>query len=127
MNRMDLDGNSSSTGWFWTWRKMTVWTVLFGLYTGQRLMDIARLTWSNIDLARNELRLVTAKTGTVIVLPLAGPLREFIESLPAADDLSAFLHPRASRTQGPILSGQFAELLIQSGLRERKPPTPAAE
>ena len=39
------------------WQSM----ILFGLYSGQRLMDIARLTWANIDLIRNELRLVTAK------------------------------------------------------------------
>jgi integrase len=103
------------------WQSM----ILFGLYTGQRLMDIAQLTWSNIDLERNELRLVTAKTGAVLILPLAAPLREFIESLPSTDDLSFFLHPRAARTQGPGLSGQFAELLIQAGLRTRGKTTSA--
>jgi len=30
--------------------------ILFGLYTGQRLGDIARLTWQNIDLARARTR-----------------------------------------------------------------------
>ena len=39
------------------WRSM----VLFGLYTGQRLSDIASLRWSSIDLPRGELRLVTRK------------------------------------------------------------------
>jgi integrase len=31
--------------------------ILFGLYTGQRLSDLAILSWENIDLARNEIRL----------------------------------------------------------------------
>ncbi len=35
--------------------------ILFGLYTGQRLKDIARLTWLNIDLENEELRFVTAR------------------------------------------------------------------
>jgi integrase len=30
--------------------------ILFGLYSGQRLGDVATLRWSNIDLLRNELR-----------------------------------------------------------------------
>src|SRR5262249_35034498 len=37
--------------------------ILFGLYTGQRLGDLARLTWENIDLQRDEIRFVTSKTG----------------------------------------------------------------
>lgn len=41
------------------WRSL----ILFGLYTGQRLGDLARLTWQNIDLDANEVRLVTSKTG----------------------------------------------------------------
>lgn len=60
--------------------------VLFGLYTGQRLSDIASLWWSNIDLPRGELRLVTRKTGKTMILPIAAPLRRLLESLPAPDD-----------------------------------------
>jgi integrase len=37
------------------WRSM----ILFGLYTGQRLGDIARLTWANLDLPGQRLRLTT--------------------------------------------------------------------
>ena len=97
------------------WQSM----ILFGLYTGQRLGDIARLSWANVDLERNELRLATAKTGRQVVLPLAAPLRTHIESLPSADDLSAPIHPRAA-AMGKVsdLSTQFATLLIHAGLRE---------
>ena len=35
--------------------------IRFGLYTGQRLADIALLTWANVDLERNEIRLLPAR------------------------------------------------------------------
>jgi integrase len=56
------------------WRSM----ILFGLYTGQRLGDIATLRWNNLGLARGELRLSTRKTGKAIVLTLAASLRRQI-------------------------------------------------
>ena len=97
------------------WQSMA----LFGLYTGQRLMDIAKLSWANIDLERNELRLVAAKTGARVILPLAAPLRTHIESLSSTDDLAAHIHPRAaSAGNGTALSMQFVALLVQAGLRE---------
>lgn len=36
--------------------------ILFGLYTGQRIGDLASLTWNNVDLEKGELRFVTGKT-----------------------------------------------------------------
>jgi integrase len=53
---------------------------------GQRLGDIARLRWSNIDLNRDELRLVTAKTSKSMIIPLASPLRRHIEKMPSSGD-----------------------------------------
>jgi len=61
------------------WRSL----VLFGLYTGQRLADIAALTWDNLDLSKNEIRLRTRKTAKRIIVPIAKPLRQHIDSLPA--------------------------------------------
>jgi integrase len=95
------------------WQSM----ILFGLYTGQRLGDISRLTWGNVDLTRNEIRLVAAKTGRQVILPLAAALRSHIESLQSADDLSSPIHPRAAVTSKITLSSQFAQLLVQAGLR----------
>jgi integrase len=104
------------------WRSL----VLFGLYTGQRLGDIARLRWSNIDLNRDELRLVTAKTSKSMIIPLASPLRRHIEKMPSSDDPQTPLHPRACATvdvqgRSGTLSRQFGELLAQAGLREKQP------
>ena len=45
--------------------------ILFGLYTGQRLGDLATLTWQNLDIERRELRLSTAKTGRRQIIPLS--------------------------------------------------------
>jgi integrase len=101
------------------WRSL----VKFGLYTGQRLGDIAALTWAQIDLARDEIALVTRKTGKRLVIPIAPALREHLLALPAPGNPRAPVHPRAAATmqaqQGRVgtLSRQFAELLIAAGLR----------
>ena len=47
--------------------------IRFGLYTGQRLADLACLTWVNLDLVRGEIRLKTRKTGRRMILPIALP------------------------------------------------------
>ena len=73
------------------WRSM----ILFGLYSGRRLGDIATPRWGNIDLQRDELRLSTRKTGKAMILPVAAPLRKHIRSLHFAGDPSAPIHPKA--------------------------------
>jgi integrase len=103
------------------WRSL----ILFGFYTGQRLSDLASLTWQNIDLRQNQLRLVTRKTGRRIIQAIALPLLAHIETMNAGDDPNAPLHPRAAAIlarQGRTssLSNQFADLLAQAGLREKK-------
>lgn len=101
------------------WRSL----ILFAFYSGQRLGDVASLTWGNLDLAKGELRLTTRKTGRRQVLPLPTPLRDHIASLSSCDDPRAPLHPRAleimKRNNGRTgpLSKEFAVLLEQSGLR----------
>ena len=94
--------------------------ILFGLYTGQRLGDVARLSWANVDLERNELRLVAAKTGRQVILPLAAPLRRISNLLPSADDLSAPIHPRAAAMAKvtDLERASLLTLLIHAGLRE---------
>lgn len=103
------------------WRSM----VLFGLFTGQRLSDIASLTWANVDLGKGELRLTTKKTDRLLILPLADSLQRHLEAAPCSDDLHAPRHPRAAKTlkshgRTAALSNQFADLLADAGLRSRK-------
>ena len=100
--------------------------ILFGLYTGARLSDVASPTWENVDLSAKELRFVARKTGKTIILPLDGPLAGHIEKLPVVDSVKAPLHPRAFaivEKQGKAghLSNQFADLLAQAGLRKKQP------
>lgn len=95
------------------WRSM----IFFGLYTGQRLKDIASLSWANVDLTAEEIQLRTNKTGRVVRIPICTPLMQHIESLPAGDDPRAPLHPRiAANSKGSILSRHFSNLLAEAGL-----------
>jgi integrase len=99
------------------WRSL----ILFGLYTGQRLGDLARLTWQNLDLQRGEVRLVTGKTGRRQLIPMHAALRRHVDTLPAGDDPHAPLHPHAfdvvaRQNKSGTLSRSFRELLAQAGL-----------
>src|SRR5215472_1152005 len=93
--------------------------ILFGLYIGQRLGDLARLTWRAVDLDSGEIAFTTRKTGRRIVLPLVQPLIDYLSALPASDDPNAYIFPNAAahrRTNS--LSNQFREILADAGLVE---------
>lgn len=105
------------------WRGM----VLAGVYTGQRLKDIASLTWSNVDTERGEIRLSTSKTGRRQIIPIAKPLLSYLEELPAGDNPRAPLFPAAyplgTRVGGTsVLSQQFHDLLVTAGLAKPRLP-----
>ena len=94
--------------------------ILFGLYTGQRLGDIAKLTWQNVDLARGELALVTHKTKRRVLVPLAAPLQDFLtDAVTAGEDPRQPIFPKAAAaTRTGTLSNQFYEILTDAGLVE---------
>jgi integrase len=99
--------------------------ILFGLYSGQRLGDLAGLTWQNVDLQRGELRLVTNKTGRRQIIPLAAPVLNYIATLPAGDKPDAPLFPRAfaiMQEQGRTgnLSNEFHGILVAAGLAKKQ-------
>ena len=103
------------------WKSM----VMFALYTGQRLIDIASLKASNINLQKGVIHLTTRKTDKMLNIPIAPPLRRHIDLLKfdRADDSA--LHPRAFKIvdeQGKSghLSNQFSSILSQAGLRKKK-------
>ncbi len=103
------------------WRGM----ILFGLYTGQRLSDLASLTWQNVDLQRAELRLVTGKTGRRQIIPLAPPLLRHIDTLPAGDKPDAPLFPKIHATaqrhkHAGNLSNEFFAILVSAGMAKKK-------
>jgi integrase len=94
--------------------------ILFGLYTGQRLGDIARLTWQNLDLSRRELALVSRKTKRRVVIPLATPLQRFLlDRMDAGDDPKQPLFPKAfAAKRVSALSNQFYDIMADTGLVE---------
>jgi integrase len=96
--------------------------VLFGLYLGQRLGDLARLTWRAVNLEQSEIAFTARKTGRRIVLPLVQPLTEYLGALPASDNPDAFIFPGAARHKRTAsLSNQFREIMVDAGL---VPPLP---
>ncbi len=104
------------------WKSM----ILFGLYTGQRLADIAMLSWSNVDFRSREIRLVTRKTGKRLILPVAEALKRHLELMPKNGDPVSPIHTSAhaivaQQGKSGQLSNQFADLLARAGLREKQP------
>jgi integrase len=101
--------------------------VFAGLYTGQRLSDLALLRWENVDLARNEIALTTRKTNRRVLIPIAAPLLDYLLKIPASDDTKAFVFPRAAaqlmrsrEEHSGGLSNQFREILVSAGLVQRR-------
>jgi len=100
--------------------------ILFGLYTGQRLSDIASLTWANIDLTKQEVRIVTNKTGRRQVIPLLDTLMIYLNEIEVTDVPDAPLFPEAfklaNKTGGiSQLSKEFYNLLLSVQLVKERP------
>ena len=99
------------------WRGM----ILMGIYTGQRLGDIRRMTWRSVDFDSGHLAFTTAKTGRRMILPLAKPLRDYLEIVPSSDDPDGPIFPEASRakTVGHLSNG-FRSIMADAGLVEAR-------
>lgn len=93
--------------------------VLFGLYLGQRLGDLSKLTWRAVNFETGEVAFTARKTGRRIVLPLVQPLSDYLASLPTSDSPNAYIFPRAaSAKRTASLSNQFREIMADAGLVE---------
>lgn len=104
------------------WRSL----VLFGLYTGQRLGDIARLKWDAVDLRKEVLVVTTSKTGKRLNLPLHKDLLSHLRSLPAPIERSLPIHPEAAaimeeHKRTSHLSSRFGRILVAAGFRQKRP------
>jgi integrase len=102
------------------WRGM----VLLGLYTGQRLGDLAGLTWGNVDLEKGAVAFTTKKTDRPMEIPLAEPLLKYLIDRPSADTPDApvlpGIHAALASGGSGTLSRQFSEILARAGLIEKK-------
>jgi integrase len=109
-----------------TWKLMT----LAGLQTGQRLGDIARMDWAELDLSAGVWSVTTGKTGTQLRIPLSAELKsalldrkksagQALKKGAVFPDLVAAM-ARANDKVGP-LSNAFGDLLYKAGLRRYSP------
>ncbi len=95
---------------------------LFGLYLGQRLGDLAKLTWRAVDLDSGEIAFTARKTGRRIVLPLVQPFDDYLSALPSSDNPNAYIFPELGKHKRTAsLSNQFREILVEAGLVEPLP------
>jgi len=98
--------------------------VRFGAYTGQRLSDIATLTWKQVDVTAGMVLFKTSKTGRITRCPMGAPFITWLLTQEMPDDERALVHPRAGATvrrlkRSGTLSTQFADLLAKAGLRAK--------
>ena len=101
--------------------------ILFGIYTGQRLGDIAHLRWENINLEKQILSLSTQKTERRQILPLAPALYRWLKGTAGelAEKLEGPLFPLALASiskNGKVgtLSNQFYRLMSKAGVVESR-------
>jgi integrase len=93
--------------------------ILFGLYLGQRLGDLAKLTWRAVDLDSGEIAFTAHKTGRRIVLPLVQPIADYLAALPVSDNPNAYIFPNSAKHKRTnSLSNQFRDILADAGLVE---------
>ncbi len=96
--------------------------IYLGLYTGQRLGDLVRLAWNQVDLERDEIHFHTQKTGRKLIVPIAPALKRHLLELPSSDSPDAPVNPQLIGWVTPngvtSLSNQFAQILIRAGIRE---------
>lgn len=110
---------------------------IFGLYTGQRLADIANLRWHHLKMEGEEAKwtvsFITRKTGRQMDIPISAPLRDYIlDELESSDDEDAFLFPNSARKtskgRSGTLSNEFRKILKAAGivqtLADKNPKNP---
>lgn len=104
------------------WRSM----ILVSLYTGgQRLGDIACLTWDAVDFDKGILHLRTQKRGKPLVVPLWSHLLAVLQArLPFR--INEYIHPAAAQKylhagKASPLSVAFGKILFDCGLIPRDP------
>lgn len=103
------------------WRTL----VLLGLYTAQRLNDLASLQWRHLDLAEGTIRFRASKTGALVALPLAAPLLEALTALPTSDDINSPVLPSIAAMGLSTRSNAFMAILHDCGITTRAKRTQA--
>jgi integrase len=93
--------------------------ILAGYYTGARLLDLARLTWANIDLAERSITFTQKKTGAELKVPIHSELEDYLLSHSVPDDSRKPLFPKLYHLRGSGKSGlssAFRRLMDRAGI-----------
>ncbi len=100
--------------------------ILTGFYTGQRLGDLVRLRWSQVNLEAGEIQFSTRKTGRRVLIPIVAPLLAHLRKIRGGKTGDGALFPEAmtdvEKSEGDSrrLSGQFYHILVASGLAQKR-------
>jgi integrase len=96
--------------------------ILAGYFTGGRLTDLARLTWSNIDLSERTILFVQKKTGAEVKVPIHPDLYDHLSLLPGVDGRpdkpvfpALFKKPGAGKSG---LSMAFKRIMERAGIAD---------
>ena len=105
------------------WRGM----IITGLYTGQRLGDIARLTWNLVDLHREQIAFRTIKSERQMIIPIHPVLLGYFSSLTNLDNPNDPVFPHVFAHDTSSLSNQFRSILVSAGLAPPRASTGKGE
>jgi len=93
--------------------------VLAGYFTGGRLVDLVRLTWSDVDLAEKTITFVQRKTGSSVQVPIHQDLYDYLVVLPRSDSPKRPVFPKLFNKPGAGKSGlsmAFKRLMERAGI-----------
>jgi integrase len=93
--------------------------ILFGYFTGARLLDVVNLTWNAIDLSTKLVTYRAKKTGKLVTVPIHAELENYLLELEAPDTGKAFVFPKlATRGTGGRngLSMTFSRVMARANI-----------
>ena len=79
--------------------------IIFGYYTGARLLDVARVRWDAIDLPGRCVRYTPRKTGRELLIPLHSELENCLLEMSCPDNGRAFVFPSLAAKAGKGTGG----------------------
>lgn len=97
------------------WRAL----VLLGIYTAQRLNDLATLQWRNVDLSAETIHFRASKTGAIVSLPLVATAIDALTALPGSDSPDDPIFPVIAAMPSGSRSNKFRYILAEVGLAEK--------
>src|SRR5258708_7132568 len=93
--------------------------ILSPYFTGGRLVDLARLTWGDIDFSEKTITFVQGKTGSSVQIPIHQDLYEYLLELPRSDRPKKPVFPKLFDKPGAGKSGlsmAFKRVMERAGI-----------